>query len=109
MNMDSEHLYQFINSSKALRLLYVEDDTKVRFSTLEFFNMFFKNITVCNNGQEGLNAFSKKVFDLIITDINMPYINGLEMVQTIRKTDTEIPIFILSGQSDTNSLSTLSL
>jgi len=69
-------------------------------STLDFLNIFFDDITVCCDGQEGLEAFNKQNFDLIITDINMIHMNGLEMVEAIKKVNDQIPVFILSAHDD---------
>lgn len=102
--MNSENLMKLIDYSKNLHLLYVEDNSEVRMNTLDFLNIFFNDITVCTDGEEGLEAFSKQKFDLIITDINMVHMNGLEMIQIIKKTHNKIPVFILSAYDDADYL-----
>jgi len=102
--MNSEKLMQLIDYSKNLRLLYVEDDTEVSMNTVDFLNIFFDHITVCADGEEGLEAFNKQKFDLIITDINMVHMDGLKMIQIIKKVDTQIPVFILSAYNDSDFL-----
>ncbi|MDD5066853.1 MAG: response regulator [bacterium] len=50
------------------------------------------------NGREGLDLFHQNKYDLIITDYEMPVLNGLEMIMGIRKTDYSIPIILVSGK-----------
>lgn len=102
--MNSENLMKLIDYSKNLRLLYVEDNSEVRMNTIDFLNIFFDHITVCTDGEEGLEAFIQQKFDLIITDINMVHMNGLEMIKIIKKTDDQIPVFILSAYNDADYL-----
>ncbi len=102
--MDSKSLMKLIDYSKNMHLLYVEDNSEVRINTLDFLNIFFDHITVCCDGEEGLEAFNKNNFDLIITDINMIHMNGLEMIQAIKKINSHIPVFILSAHDDAEYL-----
>ena len=86
--------------SKGLKLLYVEDDVSARETTLKLFNNFFKNITTANDGQDGLQKYNEGNFDLIISDINMPNLNGLEMLEKIREIDKDISVLMLSAYND---------
>lgn len=65
-----------------------------------FFERFF-NMHVAKNGLEGLNKFNEnKDIDLIITDLSMPKMSGVEMIKEIRKINTEIPIYALTAFFD---------
>jgi len=86
--------------SQNLKLLYVEDDDKARLSTLEMLENLFDNITTAIHGQEGVELFKEGDFDLIITDINMPYLNGIEMLKKIREFDSKISVLILSAYNE---------
>lgn len=55
-----------------------------------------------NNGQEAHEIFKKENVDLIITDINMPVMNGIELIKTIRLSNKEICIMALTTESDDN-------
>jgi len=83
-----------------LKLLYVEDDVNARVSTLEMLKNLFHDITVATNGEDGLRAFENNTIDIVITDINMPGLNGIEMIEKIRAIDTKVAIFILSAHND---------
>ena len=93
-----------IKISKKLHLLYVEDDERARESTLEVLENFFVNITTAVDGVEGLEKFKTNSFDIILTDINMPRMNGLEMVKEIRATNKDISILILSAHDESSLL-----
>lgn len=89
-----------IKISKTLKLLYVEDDEESRIPTLEMLRNFFIDISVAEDGQEALKLYNKNKFDLIISDINMPKLSGVEMLKEIRKTDSEIPVLIFSAHNE---------
>ncbi len=86
--------------TKDLKLLYVEDDEMARKSMLEMLGNFFSNVSVAVNGQDGLEKFQTTAFDLVLTDINMPRMTGLEMLSEIRKVDRGLPVLILSAYND---------
>lgn len=90
--------------SKTLKVLYVEDNTKAREQTYKMLKNFFNNIVVATDGQEGLDKFiqDKDSFHIIFTDLNMPNMNGIEMLKNIRNLNKNIPVIILSAYSDVN-------
>ncbi len=89
-----------IKCTSSLNLLYVEDNQQARESTIFIFEEFFTNIKVAINGQDGLEKFKEGNIDIIITDINMPKMNGLEMIKEIRKFNQDIPILVLSAYNE---------
>ena len=74
-----------IKQTKTLSLLYVEDDDQTRKGTLETLTLFFERITLAVDGQDALERFQAGDFDLIITDINMPNLDGIEMIKKIKE------------------------
>ena len=89
-----------------ITVLYVEDDNKLLREVLEeskfdITNIFSKVISA-KNGQEGYDKFCqyKDEIGMIITDIQMPLLNGIEMVRLIKKIDNEIPVILTSKFSD---------
>ena len=96
---------------KRTNLLYVEDEDAVRDLTSGILKNFVKSITIAKDGQEGLELFKKhneivdeNSFDLVVTDINMPRLGGLEMLQEIRKIDNNIPTVITTAHDDPSFL-----
>jgi len=96
------NLHTLIEQIRGLSLLYVEDNRQARIETTETLGVLFKDITSAVNGRDGLEKFEHGDFDLIITDIKMPKLNGLSMIKAIRKSNTEIPIIIVSAYDETN-------
>jgi len=91
-----------ITYAKDLNLLYVEDSQDAREMTTMILESIFENIVVAVDGADGLNKFKENKIDLIITDINMPKLNGLDMCEKIRELDNSVPIIILSAHNDDN-------
>jgi EAL domain-containing protein (putative c-di-GMP-specific phosphodiesterase class I)/PleD family two-component response regulator len=100
--MDIRKVEQLTKESQDLRLLYVEDNQEARESTLATLEIFFQDITIAEDGLEGLKLFNENSFDIILTDINMPNMNGIEMIFKIRETDKDITILVLSAHDDNN-------
>ncbi len=98
----SVNLKNLASMCQDLKLLYVEDNAQARESTLNLLENFLQNITIAVDGQDALEKFKHQRFDFIITDINMPNIDGLEMLDTIRQIDTDISILILSAHNDSD-------
>ncbi|RXJ75691.1 regulator [Arcobacter sp. F155] len=87
-----------------LNVLYVEDDKFIQ-EELEFFlSGKVKKLFIASNGEEGLETFKNNQIDLIITDIQMPKMNGLEMSYAIREIDKDAKIIITTAFNDTEYL-----
>ncbi len=84
----------------SLSVLYVEDDADVRAGIEAILSKFFKSVTIAEDGQEGLNAFKSEKFDIILTDISMPNMNGVEMSTQIKEENYEQPIIVLSAHNE---------
>lgn len=100
MLLDIKRLQELQDFSKDLKVLYVEDNKEARDSTYDTLGEFFDNITVAVDGVEGLEQFRNNQFDLIITDINMPRLNGIDMISKIRETNKDIAILIVSAYNE---------
>ena len=80
-----------------LTLLYVEDDTITRENAVEYFSDMFANILEASDGLEAYQIYEEESIDIIITDIEMPKLNGLEMAKKVRKLNKKIPIIITTA------------
>lgn len=92
------------NLLKNFNLLYVEDDDVVRTELSKLLLNFFNNVYVAKNGLEGLDIYNSKKIDIIVSDVNMPVLNGIDMIKEIRKNDEEIPVIFTTAFSDNNYL-----
>ena len=81
---------------KELELLYVEDDNETREFVSSILRRRFKNIHTAENGKIGLELFQKYKFPLVITDIKMPVMNGVEMIEQIRKDSSVSPLVVVT-------------
>ena len=87
---------------KKLSILYVEDDETIRTELSSLLSNFFNEVFIASDGLEGLNVYknNKKKIDLIISDITMPKMSGIDMVKEIREFDNEIAIIFATAYSD---------
>ena len=90
--------------TSSLTVLYVEDEEIFRLTVKRKLSGLFKEMLIAKNGIEGLEKFRGNLIDLIITDNIMPEMSGLDMIQEIRKIDTNTPIILLTGFIDTEFL-----
>jgi len=93
-------LEKLMNMTKNFTVLFVEDDKRSAKSSISFFEEFFDKIIYAQNGLEGFEKFKENSIDLIITDLNMPKLNGLEMIKKIRKINRSVPIIILTAYNE---------
>lgn len=94
--MDDVLLKKLANYS----VLYVEDDFGVGKNMIEFLELIFKDVYSANNGLEAYELYEQKKPDLVITDIKMPYMNGIELTKKIRLTDSGTYIMMITAYSD---------
>ena len=91
-----------ISILKNITILYAEDEKDLREVTHQILKGFTKKQYVAQNGQEGLELFKEheNEIDLIITDVNMPILNGLDMIKEIKKININIPIIVATAFSN---------
>ncbi len=108
--MNFKSLYKY---TKDLHLLYVEDDAHLRAETVEILEDFFTSVTVSKDGAEGLKEYKSfyrdngRYFDIVITDINMPIMNGIEMSEAIMQLNEKQSIFVISAYNEPHYLTKL--
>lgn len=90
------------NFAKELRVLYVEDEFDIREEVIEFLSSRVKEIFVAKNGEEGFGLFKEKNPDMVITDIQMPIMNGLDMAAKIKTINKNMPIIVTTAFNDSD-------
>ncbi len=96
--------------TKELSLLLVEDYESLRNDMAEVLDDLFKTVVTASNGREALEAYNRhrrehsKSFDLVISDIEMPLMNGVELCEKLRECDEEQQIIIISAHTDSEYL-----
>ena len=85
-------------------ILYAEDDKAVQEVTREYLQRYFKEVYVANDGREALVLYQKKYPDVVMLDIDMPYVNGLSVAKEIRAENKEIPILMFTAFTEVDKL-----
>lgn len=85
-------------------ILYVEDDEIVRKSAVEYLSRVAKEVIEAKDGKDAITLWKKHKPDIIITDISMPRLNGIDMASYIRANDKDVQIIIATAHSDTDYL-----
>ena len=88
--------------AKQLSILYVEDDKVIRDVFGKILKKYTQTLFVAEHGADGLEIYDQFKPDIIITDIEMPEMDGLEMSAKIRESDFEIPIILTTAYNDEN-------
>lgn len=82
------------------KILVVEDDRDLNRTVCTFLNTNGYEAAGCLNANEAYDAMYEKVFDLIVSDIMMPDIDGFEFAKTVRSLNKEIPILFMTARDD---------
>jgi two-component system cell cycle response regulator CpdR len=83
----------------ALKILYVEDNALVREVTAELLAQEQRQIVVCADAEAALEEFRANSFDVLITDVSLPVMSGIELARNILALKPRLPIIIASGYS----------
>ena len=88
--------YSLKDILKSLKLLFISKKDDITTKELGILNIFFNKIILAHIEEKAFNLFSSQHPDVIITDIELGDLNGIELCKTIRKSNPNIPIIILS-------------
>jgi signal transduction histidine kinase/CheY-like chemotaxis protein len=94
---DSSEQSKIIRESKSLRILVVDDDEQIRGVLCDMLEMDSHETVSCPDAVVALEAFAKGQFDLVITDLGMPGISGLELAERIHRENPSLPIAMITG------------
>jgi two-component system, NtrC family, response regulator PilR len=85
------------------RILVVEDDAEMRDLLSDELSEDGYEVTQAENGEEAAEKLSHAVFDVIITDIRMPKVSGMELLTSVTKTHSKTPVIMITafGNPDT--------
>lgn len=99
--VDKLQLKNLTEMAKEHTILYVEDEKEVRENVTKLLNTIFPKVITACDGKEGLETFKKNNnIDLIITDINMPFINGITLIKKVREINFNIPSIIITAHNE---------
>lgn len=89
---------------KNIKILYIDDEDLIRSNAVEYLEFYCDNVYEAKDGLEGIEVYEKFKPDIIITDIKMPKLNGLEMVRQIRQKDKTTRIIVATAFLETSYL-----
>ena len=92
------------NTAKPLTILYVEDHEKTRNDNDTLLSKFFGTVISAEDGEEAFSYYQKYKPDIILTDINMPNMNGIELIKAVFDINPKQPIAVISAHSESNYL-----
>ena len=90
-----------------MHILLVDDENTLLQSLSRFLTQTGYKIRQAANGIEALKQMNEAVPDLIISDIHMPEMNGIELLQTVRTRFPHVPMILMTGQGDANAVAAL--
>lgn len=93
-----------VNLLKNIKVLYVEDEPITRQQVCKFLKEKVGKVIEAKNGEEGIEKFMKYKPDIVITDLIMPYIDGIDMVKKLRSDGFNCPIIMISSLSDADTV-----
>lgn len=87
-----------------LKVLYIEDEEFTRNELSMYLKRRVGQLFTAKNGIEGLAAFKKNSPDLVLTDLKMPEMSGIEFIEAIRENGSQCPVIVISALSDTETI-----
>lgn len=101
--MNVEKLAETSSFCKTLNLLYVVKDKNDINNNLEYFKNFFKEVVFVDNGLKAFKEFGKNKFSIVITDIDIPELDGFELIEKIKNINKDVVTIIYSKNDDKES------
>ncbi|WP_373071156.1 response regulator [Sulfurimonas sp.] len=99
-NNISENIKELKEKADGLSVLYVEDEDTLREKTSNLFKKIFPTVDVAKDGKEGLDRYKQKKYDIVVTDILMPNMDGFTLIKNILKDNDDQEIIISSAYNE---------
>ena len=103
--VDVALLTRLREKGRPLRLLYVEDESDLRREVGYFLEKIFGTVDYAANGREGLDLFRRHRYDAILTDLQMPLLDGVSMLETMKAESPSLPpVVVMTAHRNENQL-----
>lgn len=89
---------------KNLTILYIEDEKSIRENLTKVLTLLFKKCISFENPEDALDYYNNHNIDIILTDINLSDINGIDIIKKVRQSNEDIPIILLTAYLETDYL-----
>ena len=90
----------FYDKLKNMTILYAEDEIGIRQNIADSLRYYVKDVYEANDGEEAYSVYKDKSPDIILSDIHMPNVNGIEFIKKVRKEDRNIPVVMITAYTD---------
>jgi DNA-binding response OmpR family regulator len=94
-------MFDFLKDKTAL---YIEDELDVLKNISELLSQFFGEFYTASDGEEGYRIFQEEKIDVMLVDIELPKMNGIELIKKIRRENKHLPIVVISAYTKTDYL-----
>lgn len=91
---------KMLDKLQTLKVLYAEDEEGIRKNIADSLRYYVKEVFETSNGDEAYRIYQDKAPDIILSDIHMPILNGIELVKKIREQDRKTPIIMITAHID---------
>ncbi len=91
---------ELLGKLKTLTILYAEDEVGIRKNIADSLSYFVREVYEASNGAEAYEIYEEKNPDIILSDIHMPVLNGIDFVKKVRQKDRKIPIVMITAHTD---------
>jgi len=89
---------------KNYSILYAEDDIGLQKATVAYISRYFKEVHVASDGKEAWELYKKYKPDVLLSDVDMPELDGLALAYKVREVNSTIPIVMITAYTDTDKL-----
>lgn len=93
-----------LETLKQISILYVEDEPETQENVAEYLNHYFANVYLASNGEQALDSYHAHNPDVLILDINLPLLDGLQVAEKIRQKDQVTRIIMLTAHTEKEKL-----
>ena len=81
-------------------ILIIDDEKAIRKTLSEILSYEGYKIEEASDGEEGLRRFREKTYDVVLCDIKMPKLDGIEFLEKVRESNPDVPVIMISGHGN---------
>ncbi|MEZ5065304.1 MAG: hybrid sensor histidine kinase/response regulator [bacterium] len=85
------------------RILVIDDEENIRSTLEEFLSMNGYEVDTAENGAQGLDLLGRNAYDVVLSDLKMPGIDGIAVIEWVRETNPGLPVLVMSGHATVES------
>ncbi len=91
---------ELLEKLQTLVILYAEDEEGIRKNIADSLRYYVKEVIEASNGEEAFFLYQQKNPDIVLSDIHMPILNGIEFIKKIRQIDRKTPVVLITAHTD---------